>query len=193
MGPSGAGKSTLLDLIADRKLIGCWSGDILINQYPRSLWFNRESAYVLQDDVHIGILTVEETLRFAAWTRLEEGTSVEAREQRVKTLLEMVGLTHVKDSLVGDALRKGISGGQLKRLSIAVEIVSLPNLIFLDGKLSFLSFLCKLILIILFRTYFWFGQFHCVGSNSGSAHFGRPKQNSGNHHSSAISRGVCSL
>lgn len=136
MGPSGAGKSTLLDLIADRKLVGVWSGDILINQVPRSPWFNRDSAYVLQDDVHIGTLTCEETIRYAAWSRMPEGTTVEQREARVKQLLEMMGISHVKDSYVGDALHKGISGGQMKRLSIAVEIVSLPNLIFLDEPTS---------------------------------------------------------
>lgn len=119
--------STLLDLIADRKLVGTWSGEIYVNKRVRSPWFNRESAYVLQDDVHIGTLTVEETILFAAWTRMEEGTPKDKRQQRVTQLLDMMGLTHVKDSIVGDALRKGISGGQLKRLSIAVEIVALPS------------------------------------------------------------------
>eukprot|EP01035_Chromulina_nebulosa_P017867 gene17867-23483_t len=136
MGPSGAGKSTLLDLVADRKLIGTWSGEIFVNKRPRSPWFNRESAYVLQDDVHIPTLTVEETLYFAAWSRMVEGTSQEEMKKRVAMLLDMMGLLHVKDSIVGDALRKGISGGQLKRLSIAVEIVSLPSLIFLDEPTS---------------------------------------------------------
>jgi ABC-type multidrug transport system ATPase subunit len=125
-----------LDLIADRKLVGTWSGEIYINKRIRSPWFNRESAYVLQDDVHISTLTVEETLLFSAWTRMEEGTSIDKRKQRVAMLLDMMGLTHVKDSIVGDPMRKGISGGQLKRLSIAVEIISLPHLIFLDEPTS---------------------------------------------------------
>ncbi|CAM9157731.1 unnamed protein product [Ectocarpus fasciculatus] len=136
MGPSGAGKSTLLDMIADRKKIGMWSGQILINQRPRSLLFNRNSAYVLQDDVHIATLTVRETIVYAAWTRMPEGTPVAEREERVNFLLDMMGIGHVKDSIVGDAMHKGISGGQLKRLSIAVEIVHLPNLIFLDEPTS---------------------------------------------------------
>ncbi len=51
--------STLLDLLANRKLSGNWSGDILFNQSERSKWFNRDSAYVLQDDVHISTLTGE--------------------------------------------------------------------------------------------------------------------------------------
>lgn len=128
--------STLLDLIAARKQVGMWSGDILINQRPRSPFFNRDSAYVLQDDVHIATLTVAETIRYAAWTRMPEGTSEIQREARVKFLLDIVGLSHVKDSLVGDPMHKGISGGQLKRLSIAVEIVALPSLIFLDEPTS---------------------------------------------------------
>ena len=135
MGPSGAGKSTLLDLLANRKLTGIWSGEILVNSYPRSPWFKREIAYVIQDDIHIPILTVEETIRYAAWTRMPEGTTTESREKRVEQLLEMMSLTSVKDSIVGDAMRKGISGGQKKRLSIAVEIVSLPEIIFLDGMI----------------------------------------------------------
>lgn len=128
--------STLLDLIANRKEIGAWGGEILINQRPRSLFFNRDSAYVLQDDIHIATLTVEETILYAAQTRMTEGTTPEQHAQRVKFLLDMMGISHVKDSLIGDPLHKGISGGQLKRLSIAVEIVALPNLIFLDEPTS---------------------------------------------------------
>jgi ATP-binding cassette, subfamily G (WHITE), member 2 len=133
MGASGAGKSTLLDLVADRKRVGVASGQIMIDGQPRTPWLNRNSAYVLQDDLHIATLTVAETIRFAAWTRMPEGTSEEQREKRVELLLGMMTLQHVRNSRVGDAMTKGISGGELKRLSIAVEIVSLPGLIFLDG------------------------------------------------------------
>ena len=146
MGPSGAGKSTLLDLLANRKLAGIWSGEILVNRYPRSAWYKRECAYVMQDDIHIPILTVEETIRYAAWTRMPEGTTEEAREKRVQQLLEMMSLTTVKETLVGDAMRKGISGGQKKRLSIAVEIVSLPEIIFLDG----ISFVLVVWLVLMY-------------------------------------------
>lgn len=136
MGPSGAGKSTLLDMLANRKLVGWWSGEIFINKAERSKYFNRDSAYVLQDDVHIATLTVEETIFNAAWTRLPEGTSKADMQQRVDMLLELMGMNHIRESLVGDGMHKGISGGQLKRLSIAVEIVALPDLIFLDEPTS---------------------------------------------------------
>ena len=134
MGSSGSGKSTLLDLLADRKLIGVASGGIYINHNLRTKAFSRNSAYVLQDDLHIGTLTVEETVRFAAWTRMPDKTTADERELRVQQLLEMVNLISIKDRYVGDGMNKGISGGQIKRLSIAVEIINLPNFIFLDGK-----------------------------------------------------------
>jgi len=111
--------------------VGNWSGDIFINGVPRSPTFQRETAYVLQDDLHMATLTVEETIYYAAWSRMLEGTSHVERNGRVELLLEMMGLTHVRTSVVGDAMHKGISGGQMKRLSIAVEIVALPELIFL--------------------------------------------------------------
>ena len=128
--------STLLDLIAKRKLTGTWSGDIYINDSPRSPLFSRETAYVLQDDIHISTLTVEETLLYAAWTRLDEGISIDDKQKRVDELLELMGLSHVRHSMIGDPMTKGISGGQLKRLSIAVEIIPLQKLIFLDEPTS---------------------------------------------------------
>ena len=127
--------STLLDVIADRKLNGNWSGNIFINRSYRTPTFQRETAYVLQDDVHMATLTVEETIFYAAWCRMLEGSSHEQIRERVDLLLEMMGLDHVRNSVVGDAMHKGISGGQMKRLSIAVEIVALPELIFLGEKL----------------------------------------------------------
>eukprot|EP01039_Chlorochromonas_danica_P003350 gene3350-3673_t len=136
MGPSGAGKSTLLDMIADRKLYGFWSGEIYIDGKPRTEGFRLRTAYVLQDDVHIPTLTVEESLYYSAWTRVPSLKTPEQIQERVDTLLNMMGLTHVRRSIVGDSMTKGISGGQMKRLSIAIELVNLPDVIFLDEPTS---------------------------------------------------------
>jgi ABC-type multidrug transport system ATPase subunit len=125
------GKSTLLDLIADRKNVGTWTGKILVNQTPRSRHFNRISAYVLQDNCHIPVLTVEETIAYAAWTRLPQGTTPETARRRVTELLDMMGMAEKRNSIVGD-----LSGGYVKRLSIAVEIISLPYILFLDEPTS---------------------------------------------------------
>jgi ATP-binding cassette, subfamily G (WHITE), member 2 len=135
IGPSGAGKSTLLDMLSSRKTTGIMAGRVLVNQRPRSPSFNRQSAYVLQDDVHIAELTVAETIMYSVWTRLPEGTSGEAMNERVRVLLDVMGLTQVRDSMVGSKLVKGISGGQKKRLSIAESIAALPPLVFLDGMI----------------------------------------------------------
>ncbi len=133
MGASGAGKTTLLDVLAGRKTTGEISGDILFNGSPRTMDVVRSSAYVMQDNVHIGCLTVRQTLRFAANLRMpEKQNHKNSKEYRIDEILGMLGLKEVADSFVGNVRIRGISGGQLKRLSIGVEIINLPDLIFLD-------------------------------------------------------------
>ena len=96
----------MLDLLAHRKEYGVWCGDVLVNQRPRSPFFHRDSAYVLQDDLHLPYLTVYETVEYAAWVKLPEGTPVETRKERVSVLIKMMGLEHVQDSRVGSAMQK---------------------------------------------------------------------------------------
>jgi ABC-type lipoprotein export system ATPase subunit len=132
MGASGAGKSTLLDVIAGRKTVGRIVGDILFNGAERTPAIMLQTAYVMQDNVHIGSLTVKETLMYAAHLRLPQTLSLELKEKRVGKIMDMLGLTEHGNTLVGDENTRGISGGQMKRLSIGVEIVNLPDLIFLD-------------------------------------------------------------
>jgi ABC-type multidrug transport system ATPase subunit/ABC-type multidrug transport system permease subunit len=133
MGASGAGKSTLLDVLAGRKTLGKYAvlnGELSFNGKPRERKIMRRSAYVTQDNVHLESITVRQTLGFAAALRME-GATAEKRAVRVNDVAKMLGLDGILDSQVGGQLIRGISGGQLKRLSIAVEIISLPELIFL--------------------------------------------------------------
>lgn len=137
MGPSGAGKSTLLDALAGRIKTGIMSGHVYFNGKPRGHDFYENSAYVRQDDVHIPNLTVEETLYFAAKLRLGENEyTEEERRLRINAVADLLGLNTCLISMVGDSGMRGISGGQLKRLSIAVEIMNMPSLIFLDEPTS---------------------------------------------------------
>jgi ABC-type multidrug transport system ATPase subunit len=136
MGPSGAGKSTLLDALAGRIKNGIMSGHMYFNGRPRDAGFYANSAYVRQNDVHIPNLTVEETLYFAARLRLGEEYTDNERHLRVNAVSDLLGLKTCLISMVGDAGIRGISGGQLKRLSIAVEIMNMPSLIFLDEPTS---------------------------------------------------------
>ena len=131
MGGSGAGKSTLLDLLAYRKTGGFITGEYYVGgqpEKPSSKW----CSYVTQDNVHISLFTVRETLEYAALLRLDEATPPAKRKERAEDVMKMLGLEDVADVLVGNAMVKGISGGQARRLSIGVEIVQLPDVIFLD-------------------------------------------------------------
>ena len=128
MGASGAGKSTLLDVIGQRKNTGVITGEITYNGSTELKSF----AYVMQDNVHMGILSVRESISYAAELRLKETMSAEKKAKRVQKIIDMLGLTKVSESPLGTPEVRGISGGQLKRVSIGVEIVNMPNLMFLD-------------------------------------------------------------
>lgn len=95
----------------------------------------RVSAYVEQEDALIGSLTVGETLDFAA--RLSTpSTSKTVRLLRMNTLLAAFGLTDSANDLIGTAIRKGVSGGQKRRVSVAAQLVTGPRLLFLDEPTS---------------------------------------------------------
>lgn len=112
--------------------MGKIEGEIYFNGNPRTEALVRSSAYVMQDNVHIGALTVRQTLTFAARLRMDGRLSEATRIKRIQKILDMLGLAEHADTLVGDETTRGISGGQLKRLSIGVEVINLPDLIFLD-------------------------------------------------------------
>lgn len=81
-------------------------------------------------------LTVRETVMFAAKLRLPQSTSNDEKEDRVAELLELLGLSHVADGIVGKEGRRGISGGERKRVSIGVELITSPDVLFLDEPTS---------------------------------------------------------
>jgi ABC-type multidrug transport system ATPase subunit len=89
-----------------------------------------------QDDTLHGALTVEETLRFSAAYRLPAGLSARARMLRVERALRLLGLGELRHELVGSEDARGVSGGQRKRVSIGVELVADPRLLFLDEPTS---------------------------------------------------------
>ena len=138
MGPSGSGKTTLLNTLARRQgKEAKITGSILADgtKLPQST-FRRVSSYVEQEDALIGSLTVRETVNFSA--RLSLGRSVSRRDRklRVEGLLKAFGLTQQADTLIGTPLRKGISGGQKRRTSVAAQIITNPYILFLDEPTS---------------------------------------------------------
>ncbi|CAO2820693.1 unnamed protein product [Amaranthus hypochondriacus] len=137
MGVSGAGKTTLMDVLAGRKTGGYIDGDIRISGYPKNQeTFARVSGYCEQADIHSPHVTVEESLMFSAWLRLSADVSEEKRKLFVEDVMELVELDSIRHALVGLPGVNGLSTEQRKRLTIAVELVANPSIIFMDEPTS---------------------------------------------------------
>ncbi|KAF8093762.1 hypothetical protein N665_0379s0046 [Sinapis alba] len=133
MGVSGAGKTTLLDVLAGRKTSGYIEGDIRISGFPKvQETFARVSGYCEQTDIHSPNITVEESVIYSAWLRLAPEIDSATKTEFVKQVLETIELDEIKDALVGVAGESGLSTEQRKRLTIAVELVANPSIIFMD-------------------------------------------------------------
>eukprot|EP00261_Vitis_vinifera_P019270 XP_010649677.2 PREDICTED: pleiotropic drug resistance protein 3 [Vitis vinifera] len=137
MGVSGAGKTTLMDVLSGRKTTGTIEGDIRIGGYPKvQKTFARISGYCEQYDIHSPHVTVEESLIYSAWLRLPPEIDSETKYRFVEEVIETIELNDIKDSLVGMPGQSGLSTEQRKRLTIAVELVSNPSIIFMDEPTS---------------------------------------------------------
>ncbi|XP_006143313.1 ATP-binding cassette sub-family G member 2 [Tupaia chinensis] len=132
LGPTGGGKSSLLDVLAARKDPHGLSGDVLINGAPRPSNFKCNSGYVVQDDVVMGTLTVRENLQFSAALRLPTTMTNREKNERINKVIQELGLDKVADSKVGTQFIRGVSGGERKRTSIGMELITDPSILFLD-------------------------------------------------------------
>merc|ERR550532_2607978 len=129
MGPSGAGKTTLLELLAFQGSSGVRTGTVTLNGKPMTRRiFQKHCAYVPQRDSGWWCLTCRETLEYTARLVLR-GTRQEAKE-RVSAMLRDMGLESCQDTRVGNEFVKGLSGGQRRRLSLAVSLLGQPLVIF---------------------------------------------------------------
>ncbi|CAI0442697.1 unnamed protein product [Linum tenue] len=137
MGPSGAGKTTFLSALAG-KTAGCKiSGMILINGKSQSIHsYKRIIGFVPQDDIVHGNLTVEENLWFSAHCRLSADLPKAEKVLIVERAIESLGLQAVRSSVVGTVEKRGISGGQRKRVNVGLEMVMEPSLLLLDEPTS---------------------------------------------------------
>ncbi|XWS20361.1 hypothetical protein CRYUN_Cryun31cG0094900 [Craigia yunnanensis] len=137
MGVSGAGKTTLMDVLAGRKTGGYIDGNITVSGYPKKQeTFARVSGYCEQNDIHSPHVTVYESLLYSAWLRLPKEVDAETRKMFIEEVMELVELNPLRQAQVGLPGVNGLSTEQRKRLTIAVELVANPSIIFMDEPTS---------------------------------------------------------
>ncbi|KAF2295895.1 hypothetical protein GH714_034985 [Hevea brasiliensis] len=137
LGASGSGKSTLIDALANRISKESLKGTITLNdEVLGSRMLKVISAYVMQDDLLFPMLTVEETLMFAAEFRLPRSLSKSKKKMRVQALIDQLGLRNAAKTVIGDEGHRGVSGGERRRVSIGIDIIHDPILLFLDEPTS---------------------------------------------------------
>ncbi|MCJ1287520.1 hypothetical protein MMC26_006872 [Xylographa opegraphella] len=146
MGPSGCGKTTLLDVLAHRMSTSKFDikGDILVNgMYPSSSALRKSSSFVEREDSFIGCLTAKETLYFASKLALPSSISAAERKDRIDDLISSMGLQHQADTIIGTPIKKGLTGGEKRRLGIASALITCPKILFLDEPTSGLNAHCS--------------------------------------------------
>jgi ABC-type multidrug transport system ATPase subunit len=132
LGPSGSGKSTLMDAMNGRRAAS--AGRVMINTddlYSAFRYYRRAIGYVPQQDIVHLDLTVEQALRYTARLRLPSDTSAREIGEIVDEIVKKLGLTERSQTVV-----RNLSGGQLKRVSLGVELIADPSLLFLDEATS---------------------------------------------------------
>lgn len=142
MGPSGAGKTTLLNVLAgritssraQRKTV---AGSVRVNDCQIDpATFRKRVAFVTQEDQVLATATARESLEFSAKLRLDASMTPRERADLVDQTLAMLGLTRVQDTIIGWSGRRGLSGGERKRVAIGIELIASPSLMFLDEPTS---------------------------------------------------------
>ncbi|XP_028783227.1 ABC transporter G family member 6-like [Neltuma alba] len=137
LGASGSGKSTLIDALANRISKESLKGMITLNgEALDSSLLKVISAYVMQDDLLFPMLTVEETLMFSAEFRLPRSLSKSRKKARVQALIDQLGLRNAANTVIGDEGHRGVSGGERRRVSIGIDIIHDPIVLFLDEPTS---------------------------------------------------------
>ncbi len=128
-------------------------GEMRLNGAPYdNAELKRIAGYVIQDDLLNGYLTVEETLLYTAKLRLPRTFTDKERKERVTDVMGDLGLSHVHDVIVGTPLKKGISGGERKRVCVGMQLLNRPQLLFLDEPTSGLDSVTALDLLRTFHS-----------------------------------------
>ncbi|KAG5949785.1 hypothetical protein E4U53_005768 [Claviceps sorghi] len=132
IGGSGSGKTTLLSVLAGRITSSRLNQTGTVSLTSRARFHNVPYSYVMQHDVLLPTLTVRETLHYSAALRLPSSTSQETRNRVVEEVILELGLKECADSRIGSIRHRGCSGGEKRRVSIGVQLLANPSVLFLD-------------------------------------------------------------
>jgi ABC-type multidrug transport system ATPase subunit len=136
MGASGAGKTTLLNTLAQRINFGVVTGDFLVDGRPLPKSFQRATGFAEQQDVHEPTSTVREALRFSALLRQPREVPVAEKYEYVERIISLLEMENIAGATIGQ-IGAGLNQEQRKRVTIAVELSSKPELLmFLDEPTS---------------------------------------------------------
>ena len=118
----GAGKTSLIDILGGKNKSGHLTGTVTYTNSTGDPIILPRIGFVDQSDVLPSILTVQEALTFAARLRMPESVSAEEKEAKVFEVMQQLGLVDIKDTRIGNIERRGISGGEARRVSIGLEL-----------------------------------------------------------------------
>lgn len=137
MGGSGAGKTSLLNALCGRAFYGEVTGTVKVNGHKTSIEEHSSAVgFVPQDDIVYAELTVRENFVFSGKFQLPKGTPMQEIEDLADETMASLGLSRVMHSIVGDVTRRGVSGGEKKRVNIGLELMARPRILFLDEPTS---------------------------------------------------------
>ena len=133
----GAGKTSFMNALLSRAPYADITGAISVNGINDGI---RKApnvvGFVPQDDICHADLTVFQNLYYNALLRLPRKLSEVQKRRHVQSVINALGLSHIQNHLVGSPSRRGISGGQKKRVNIGMELVAMPSIIFMDEPTS---------------------------------------------------------
>nr|PIM01739.1 ATP-binding cassette G family transporter ABCG96 [Toxoplasma gondii COUG] len=145
MGPSGCGKTTLLNVVAHRTQARQTGGQVFVNGKPRGRSFKRLVAFVQQDDIFDGKETVRECLEFSRDLRMNFSSIPDSTERQraadayTDQALRVLGLQAVADSPIGNEAVRGVSGGQKRRVTLGLGLMSDAQIFLCDEPTTGLS------------------------------------------------------
>ncbi|OLY78091.1 ATP-binding cassette sub-family G member 2 [Smittium mucronatum] len=151
MGPSGSGKTSMLNLLSGRISSGKVEGNIWLNgRKADSGSLGLVSRFISQDDVMLSTMTVREVIEMAINFRVD-GITPEELSRRTNEAITTLELDKCQNTLIGDTITKGISGGERKRTSIAMEMATDSSILFLDEPTSGLDMYTSSLVVKLLR------------------------------------------